>query len=111
MVRIDVHHEVAPVQVAIAIELDVQNYEEIATKEAGRVAGFLSGLGLVRSRVDAEIHDRVKDSVLAGLDKQLRPDLIARLEKSVTDSIRGSLESQLAENGVQADVQVSVAAR
>ena len=53
----------------------------------------------------------MKESVTAGLNERVRPELIERLEKSITDSLNDSLTSQLAENGVQADVQISVDAR
>lgn len=111
MIRIDVHHDVAAVEVEVAIELDVHNYGEIARKERGRLAGLLSGLGPVRAKVDSAIHDQVEQSVVAGLDERVRPELIERLEQSVTESIRDSLARQLAENGVQADVRVTVTAR
>ncbi len=111
MIRIDVRHDVAPVEVEVAIELDVHNYHEIARKERGRLVGFLSGTGLVRSKVDSAIHDQVEQSVVTGLNERVRPELIERLEQSITASLKDSLEKQLAENGVEADVNVTVAAR
>ena len=111
MIQIDVRHDVAPVAVDVTIGLDVHNYQDIARKEKGRLVGFLSGTGLVRSRIDSAIHDQVKDSVAAGLRERVRPELIERLEQSITASLKDSLEQQLAENGVEADVSVTVAAR
>jgi hypothetical protein len=111
MIRIDVHHDVAPVEVEVAIELDVHNYNEIARKERGRFVGLLAAFGPVRAKVDAAIHDQVERSVVAGLNERVRPELIERLEESITKSLTDSLTEQLAENGVQADVRVTVAAR
>jgi hypothetical protein len=111
MIKIDVRHDVAPVAVDVAIELDVHNHGEIARKERGRLVGFLAGTGIVRSKIDAAIHDQVEQSVVAGLNERVRPELIERLEQSITASLKDSLEQQLAENGVRADVRVTVAAR
>jgi len=111
MVRINVRHDVSSVRVEIGIELDVHNYEEIARKEHGSLAGVLSSFSLVRRRIDSTIHDRVQEAVSAGLAARLRPELIARIEESITNSIRDSLVEQLGENGVEADVHVTVAAR
>jgi len=111
MVAVNVRHEVSPIQVAVAVELDVSNYEEIARKESGRIAGLLSSLSLVRTRVDDGVRERVEQGVSAGLAERLRPELIAAIERRVADSIRESLADQLAENGVQADTKVTVTAR
>ncbi len=111
MIRIDIRHEVAPVEVDVAIELEVHNYNEIAHKERGALVGFLSGLGLVRAKVDDAIHNQVEQSVVAGLNEKVRPELVERLEQSIRQSLQDSLTEQLAENGVQADIRVTVAAR
>lgn len=110
MVTVNVTHHVAPVQVEVAIELDVQNYHDIVKKEKGGLVGMFAGLGPVKDRVDSTIHDQVKASVEAGLAERVRPELLERLRESVQASLTKSLAEELAKNGVEADVRVSVTA-
>ena len=111
MIRINVRHDVSPVRVEIAIDVDVHNYDDIARKQGGTLAGLFSSLGVVRSKVDEAIHARVEEAVATGLAERLRPELLERIKESVAASIRESLATQLAENGVEADTNVEVTAR
>jgi hypothetical protein len=111
MVRIDVQQEIAPVQVEIGIELDVQNYGEIVRQRRGVLVGLLSGFAPVRTRVDAAIHEQVTAAVVAGLEERLRPELIERLNQSLTESLRSSLAQHLSESGVEAELRIRVHGR
>jgi hypothetical protein len=111
MVTVNVTHRVSSIQVDVAIELDVQNYHDIVKQEKGGLVGMFAGLGAVRDRVDTTIHDQVRTSVEAGLEERVRPELIERLRESVHASLTNSLAEELAKNGVEADVRVSVDAR
>lgn len=76
----------------------------------GRLAGMLSGLGVVRRRVDAAIHDQIAAGVEQGLGECLRVEVLARLEQGLADPLRAHVSSQLVEHGVVVDVRVTVEA-
>lgn len=111
MVTVNVSHRVSPVQVDVVIDLDVHNYHDIVKREKGGLVGILAGLGPVQDRVDSEIRDQVATAVEEGLAQRVRPELVERLRESIRETLVKALESELAKNGVQADVQVSVEAR
>jgi len=106
--KIQVERALERVEFDIGIDVDVQNYGEIVKSRKGGLAALFSGLGSVRRQIDEQIHDEVKRSIESGLDIQLRPETVGRLESGLRDSLQETLAPRLAENGVQADVKVEV---
>ena len=111
MVQIDIQRELAAIHLEIAIEVDVQNYDAIVRSRRGRLVGLLSGLPLVRRQVDVTVRDQITTAVEAALDERLRADLLAKLERGLSDALCTTLGAQLAENDIVADVRVTVDAR
>lgn len=111
MVQVKIQRELAAIQLELAIDVDVQNYDAIVRDRRGRLAGLLSGLPFVRSQVDATLHAQIATAVGDGLDERLRPDVLTQLEQGLSDDLSTRLREQLAENDVVADVRVSVHAR
>ena len=110
MVQVTIRHELAEIELQVAVEVEVRNSGAIVRERHGRLAGMLSELGFVRCRVDAAIHDQIVAGVEQGLGECLRAEVLARLEQGLADALRAHISSQLVEHGVAADVRVTVEA-
>lgn len=111
MVKVNAEETLQPIHVSIAVEIDVSDYGEVVRENAGTVAGWFSRLGPVRGKVDDEIHQRTIDSLRAGLEKRLRPDVLKGIEDGVKETLATEIDQQLKDNDVRADLKVSVHAR
>jgi hypothetical protein len=81
----------------IAIEIEVENYEQVVKNDKGSFLGTVAKVpkinSFVRNKVDQSIEKEVKEN----------------LEQELPDNLADRLTEELREQGVQASVNVSLA--
>ncbi len=84
------------IEAKAAIEIEVQNYEEVIRNDKGRLLGTITKVpkvnSFVKNKVDKTIEEEVKEN----------------LEQKLPERLADEPTKELRENGVEASVDVSV---
>ncbi len=75
-------------QITLCLDIDVQNYQDIARNMGGVCAGLLCRLPLSKALVKSKINDGI----------------VAKVQKKLGDQVAGGLKAAMREQGVRVNV-------